>query len=186
MIIIHSSVPFISLQPLTVVAAIQLCVAVKTLYLMSIYTGTMRLNLMFHHWDHCWCARGWAGTITLVIPRHWPLVWWADSDITPHSDSGVIIAILRQQFAMQGGKHDAEIFIQNVKGGHTFPLPVWAFLDWPNGRPAVRHSPHQIQLTHCELSVDKLTLHTVDQYLCLPSETHPVKLFKLAVFKQLQ
>ena len=58
MIIIHSSVPFISLQPLTVVAAIQLCVAVKTLYLMSIYTGTMRLNLMFHHLDHCWCARG--------------------------------------------------------------------------------------------------------------------------------
>ena len=38
--------------------ALQLCVAVKTLYLMSIYTGTMRLNLMFHHWDHCCGARG--------------------------------------------------------------------------------------------------------------------------------
>ena len=95
-------------------------------------------------------------------------------------------AILRQQFAMQGPKCDPDMFFQNVKGGHTCPLPVRAFLDWPNGRPAVRHSPHQIQLTHCELSVDKLTLHTVDQYLCLPSETHPVKLFKLAVFKQLQ
>ena len=77
--------------------------------------------------------------------------------------------------------------IQNVEGGHTFPLLlVSSLLDWPNGLPVVRHSLNQIQLTHHKLSVDKLTLHTVDQYLYLPSETHPVKLFKLAVFKQLQ
>ena len=165
MIIIHSSCPFISLQPLTVVAAIQLCVAVKTLYLMSIYTGTMRLNLMFHHWDHCWCARGGGRD------NH-PCVLPDDNRYcrdTGHScdglaltlpliqtqSSGVIIAILRQQFAMQGPKYDPKMFIQNVKGGHTFPLSVWAVLDWPNGRPAVRHSPHslralcwQIDITH--------------------------------------
>ena len=156
---------------------------------MSIYTGTMRLNLMFHHWDHCWCARG--GGRSLVPGDNITL---ASSGLTSHHwhyaslrlSSGPIIATITPAICNLRVKY-CEMVIQNVEGGHTFPLLlVSSLLDWPNGLPVVRHSLNQIQLTHHKLSVDKLTLHTVDQYLYLPSETHPVKLFKLAVFKQLQ
>ena len=115
----------------------------------------------------------------------WPLTSWAG--ITPHSDStsSPYYRSNLQSKTPLGAKYYSELFIQNVGGGHTFPLSP-AFLDWPNGRPAVRHSTtHSLQSSLC-FSVDKLTLHTVDQYLYLHSETHPVKLFKLALFKQLQ
>lgn len=134
----------LSLEPLTA-GAIQLCVAVKTLYLMSIYTGTMRLNLMFHHWDHCCGARGRGrclvpgDNITLASHQGLTSHYWHYASL--RLSSGPIIVTFTPAICNVGV--NSEMVIQNVKGGHTFPLLlVSALLDWPNGLPGVRHSLH--------------------------------------------